>query len=1443
MLQIRGLLWDSDQPHLTPAIRDVFLGLVPCIAFFLFSPIEIWSPKSKHHVSWTSVNISRIACCITLHIINLIHVFAGLFIKSGHGTFPLLTVVTSFIMSLAYLWAIFLLWRSKRRGFVRCGIVWLFAFAVTVASIITLIVPTINEDEDDGRLPLDYYFRIGSTPFVLLLLLLCSISDHVTSPKQAVSPYEAASFPSFLAMALTNHLLLSGWQRDLTPADMFVQPDSNKSAVLEASLKKHLVTRTPDGEEKFMPVTGALCRTFGLQFLMTAVFRASRDGLEFAKPLMLKWLLSFLSTGDEAHWHGLVIVSLILSAGVASDIMTRFYTSLAVNMGIRIRSALMLTIYKKSLKMSNSSRRERTTGEIMNLMSVDTDQFRNLVDCLHSGWAAPVQILIAVLLLYWELGASGVVGVAVLVLMTPVNIWLSGRMKDSQKEQMRHKDERVKLMGEVLTGMKVIKLQAWEQAFADILTGVRIPETAHILRVVLSNSCLLFSANIAPVLVSICTFALYVLVDDRHELTPARVFFCLSLFNQIKGPISELQRLTAPLISTRVALSRMHRFFSAPDRKDYVQQKDDAVNDISMQTASLSWDAASPITAFRLSVDLNVPTGSLVAVVGAVGSGKSSLLSAMLGETELVHGCVNIASRVRQKAYVPQQAWIMHASVKQNILFGRQFDDSKYKRIIKLCELESDLILLPAGDETEIGEKGINLSGGQKQRISIARACYSDADLFLFDDPLSALDAHVAKKIFANVFSSSTGLLKDRTRVLVTNCVAVLPEVDMIHVMKNGTIAESGNYEELMSSGNEFLSHATISDTTSSTEETPTGAPLIERRKSVRELRQEVSENEEQGVLIQEEKMESGVVRMSTFLSYAKKMPVPLLIISFYVMFAACDVAANLWLSEWSDARMHNLEIDETASDVVDNKTGLSLYAGLSLSSALFLLLASVTLARSSVTAGNRFHQELLTGILRSPMSFFETTPLGRILNRYSKDLDTIDSQIFAGMSLFMTSLLQAAGAFLLICIAVPTFALPFVPLICLFLALQRFFAACMRQQRRMESTTRSLVYANLSETLSGTASIRAYGLENWFLLESESRIDINMMVTQTTYDVCVGFGVWMGTIGNLSVLFASLFSLLSKTSMDPGLTGLAVTYAFQVSSLLATFLKAVVSVELCGIALERVIEYANNQSEAEWRCANPPDHDWPDKGCIQLTNYSARYRKGMDLVLKDLSISIRSGEKVGIVGRTGAGKSTITLSLFRLIEAADGVITIDGIDTSTIGLHDLRSKLTIIPQEPVLFSGTLRRNLDPLGEKSDEELWRALKDAHLEKFASDLDAGLDHVVAEGGENLSVGERQLICLARALLRRTSILVMDEATAAVDPETDSLIQATIGTHFSCCTVLTIAHRIQSVIDSDRILVMEAGRVAEFAPPQELLRDENSIFSQLVADAGMKAKSSP
>ncbi|XP_034878240.1 multidrug resistance-associated protein 1 isoform X2 [Mirounga leonina] len=1231
-----------------------------------------------------------------------------------------------------------------------------------------------------------------------------------------------------------------------------------------------LIVKSPQ-KEREPSLFKVLYKTFGPYFLMSFLFKALHDLMMFAGPEILKLLINFVNDQKAPDWQGYFYTALLFVSACLQTLVLHQYFHICFVSGMRIKTAVIGAVYRKALVITNSARKSSTVGEIVNLMSVDAQRFMDLATYINMIWSAPLQVILALYLLWLNLGPSVLAGVAVMILMVPLNAVMAMKTKTYQVAHMKSKDNRIKLMNEILNGIKVLKLYAWELAFKDKVLAIRQEELKVLKKSAYLAAVGTFTWVCTPFLVALSTFAVYVTIDKNNILDAQKAFVSLALFNILRFPLNILPMVISSIVQASVSLKRLRIFLSheelEPDSIERRPVKDGGgANSITVKNATFTWARGDPPT--LSGITFSIPEGSLVAVVGQVGCGKSSLLSALLAEMDKVEGHVAIKGSV---AYVPQQAWIQNDSLRENILFGRQLQERYYKTVIEACALLPDLEILPSGDRTEIGEKGVNLSGGQKQRVSLARAVYCDSDIYLFDDPLSAVDAHVGKHIFENVIGPK-GMLRSKTRLLVTHSISYLPQVDVIIVMTGGKISEMGSYQELLARDGAF---AEFLRTYASTEQeraeqddgltsvsspgkevkqmengmlvtdvagkqlqrqlsnsSSYGGDVSRHRTSTAELQKAGAKNEDAWKLVEADKAQTGQVKLSVYWDYMKAIG---LFISFLSIFLfLCNhiaaLASNYWLSLWTDDPIVNGTQEHT-------KVRLSVYGALGISQGISVFGYSMAVSIGGILASRRLHLDLLQNVLRSPMSFFERTPSGNLVNRFSKELDTVDSMIPQVIKMFMGSLFNVMGACIIILLATPIAAIIIPPLGLIYFFVQRFYVASSRQLKRLESVSRSPVYSHFSETLLGVSVIRAFEEQERFIRQSDLKVDENQKAYYPSIVANRWLAVRLECVGNCIVLFAALFAVISRHSLSAGLVGLSVSYSLQVTTYLNWLVRMSSEMETNIVAVERLKEYSETEKEAPWQVQEmTPPSTWPQVGRVEFRDYGLRYRENLDLVLKHINVTIDGGEKVGIVGRTGAGKSSLTLGLFRINESAEGEIVIDDINIAKIGLHDLRFKITIIPQDPVLFSGTLRMNLDPFSQYSDEEVWTSLELAHLKDFVSALPDKLNHECAEGGENLSVGQRQLVCLARALLRKTKILVLDEATAAVDLETDDLIQSTIRTQFEDCTVLTIAHRLNTIMDYTRVIVLDKGEIRECGRPSDLLQ-QRGLFYSMAKDAGL------
>ncbi|KAG6932529.1 multidrug resistance-associated protein 1-like [Chelydra serpentina] len=1151
-------------------------------------------------------------------------------------------------------------------------------------------------------------------------------------------------------------------------------------------------------------------------------------------------MITLCENHSDLHWKGYGYAIALLAVVVLQTLVHQLYQRFNMLTAVKIKTAAVGLIYKKALSLANSSRRKYTTGEIVNLMSADAQQLMELTVNLNLLWSAPFQILMAIVFLWQELGPSVLAGVAVLVLVIPINAFVAAKVKQLRKRQMKNTDQRVKLLNEILHGIKILKLYAWEPSYQKKVVEIREREIDVLKSSGYLTTFSMLTLTCIPFMVSLATFGVYFLLDEENVLTATKVFTSISLFNILRLPLFDLPTVISAVAQTKVSLGRLEDFLYSEDLDPQdIDTNYSGNHAVGFIGASFRWEKTGPSILNNL--NMKIPEGSLVAVVGQVGSGKSSLISAILGEMNKFEGTVQRKGSV---AYVSQQAWIQNTILQENILFGSGLNRPYYERVLEACALLPDLEQLPNGDQTEIGERGVNISGGQKQRVSLARAVYSNADLYLLDDPLSAVDVHVGKHLFETLIGPS-GLLKNKTRILVTHNLTLLPQTDVIIVLEGGRIAHMGTYQELLSERANFAELLQVFSTENKSEETPQMKMSSLKRESQKgntlpqkELlghKESSSFEQTKAFSMKKENVATGSMTLSVILKYLQAFGWlwVWLTLAAYLGQNAVAIGQNLWLSTWSAAEEKNKDHTEW-KHLRNNKLGV--YGLLGFIQGLLVCYGAYVLTRGSLCASRTLHNHMLANVLHLPLQYFETNPVGQIINRFTKDMFIVDLRFHYYLRTWLNCTLDVIGTILIIMSASPLFILVVIPLGYLYFIIQRYYIASSRQIRRLAGASHSPVISHFSETLLGLSTIRAFGHQERFVRQNKDVVNENLVCFYNNVISNRWLAVRLEFLGNLMVFFAALFAVLAGNTMNSSTVGLSISYALNITQTLNFWVRKACEIETNGVSIERVCEYEKMDKEAPWIMSKRPPMGWPNKGIIEFINYQARYRTDLGLALQDVSFQTHSKEKVGIVGRTGAGKSTLTNCLFRIIERAGGKIIIDGIDISTIGLHDLRGNLNIIPQDPVLFSGTLQSNLDPIGKYSDHELWEAVELCDLKNFVQSLPKKLLHEISEGGENLSVGQRQLVCLARALLRKTKILILDEATASVDMETDNLVQSTIRKEFHNCTVLTIAHRLHTIMDSERVLVLGSGRIIEFDTPHNLLLQQG-VFSKMVSEAGI------
>ncbi|RHN65540.1 putative xenobiotic-transporting ATPase [Medicago truncatula] len=1246
-----------------------------------------------------------------------------------------------------------------------------------------------------------------------------------------VCPEMRASFLSRLSFGWITPLMKQGYRKPITEKDVWKLDKWDQTDTLSEKFQKCWVSEFQSSNPWLLR---ALNNSLGKRFWFGGIYKIGYDLSQLVAPILLNHLLDSMQNGDPS-WIGYVCAfSIFVGVSVGILCETQYFQNV-MRVGFRLRSTLVAAIFRKSLRLTHESRKKFSYGKLMNMIATDANALQQICQQLHGLWSAPFRIIIAMVLLYQQLGVASLVGSLMLVLIIPLQTFVIGKMKKLTKEGLQQTDKRVGLMNEILSTMDTVKCYAWETSFQSRIQSIRHEELSWFRKAYLLYALNSFILNSIPVLVTVTSFGMFTLLGG--ELTPARAFTSLSLFTVLRSPLNSLPNLLNQVANANVSLQRLEELFLAEERN--LKQNPPIVPGlpaISIKNGYFSWDPKEEKKPTLSNINVEIPVGSLVAIIGGTGEGKTSLISAMLGELPLVSdGNATIRGTA---AYVPQISWIYNATVRDNILFGSNFDHGRYLKAIDVTSLEHDLNFLPGRDFTEIGERGINISGGQKQRVSLARAVYSNSDVYIFDDPLSALDAHIAQEVFRNCIKEG---LQGKTRVLVTNQLHFLPQVDKIILVSEGMIKEQGTFEELLKCGPLFqklMENAGKMEQEVDGQDTNDVLPLDNG--TIVELANDLSYGKkgkfQKSVLVKQEERETGVVSWKVLMRYTSALGgiwVVSILLACYTLTEALRISSSTWLSVWTSQ-------DSTAA----SRAGyfLFIYAIFSFGQVSVALANSYWLITASLRAAKRLHDAMLDKVLRAPMIFFQTNPVGRMINRFAKDTGDIDSNVYNLVNIVLGQLWQLLSTFVLIG-TVSTISLwAIMPLLIFFYVAYIYYQSTSREVKRMDSITRSPVYAHFGESMNGVSSIRAYKAYDRILHDNGKFMDNNIRFTLANISTNRWLTIRLESLGGLMIWLIATFAVLQNArSENPTLVastmGLLLSYTLNITSIMSSTLRQASKAENSLNSVERVGTYIDLEAEGQSIIeTNRPPPGWPTKGSIEFENVVLSYRPELPPVLHGLSFVVSSMEKIGVVGRTGAGKSSMLNALFRIVELQSGRIIIDGCDISTFGLADLRRVLTIIPQSPVLFSGTVRFNLDPFNEYNDVDIWEALERAHMKDVIRRNQFGLDAQVSEGGDNFSVGQRQLLSLARALLRRSKVLVLDEATASVDVRTDALIQKTIRQEFNSCTMLIIAHRLNTVVDCNRILLLDAGKVLEYNSPKELLQNEETAFYKMVQSTG-------
>eukprot|EP00941_MAST-03F_sp_MAST-3F-sp1_P004878 g4878.t1 len=1315
--------------------------------------------------------------------------------------------------------------------------------------------------------------------------------NHPSKYSRQPSPYDSASWLSKFLFLFVRPLLQRGYKSPLEDEDLDDVPQHDHASVVFEKVSRAWKKEILSGRNSYWH---ALYSANVVEFYSGGWWTLLESVTRILQPVILGFLLRWFAVDDNNREivEGLLYaVALIAVAAFQIIVHHRLYY-FTMRGGWNARQATCAIVNAKLLRLHSSSLRAATSGKVVNIVSNDVLRFDTFFTRLHFGWSAPFDIIVITFLLHFQIGWYATTAcVGFIFCLLPIQLYFSKRFGYRRKVTASHTDKRVLITSEVFAGILSVKASAWEIPFVKMIDFIRRKETSSIFKSMSMkaiNAAINFST---PYVAMLIAFTVYTTVED-DDLTVERIFSTMALVHVLR--ISLGKNLSAWLESfpeCLAAVGRIRSFLLLPERKDKDDMNknyEDEVIDkkkkekkskiiLDMKNLSFTWNVVyqknNEIAINNIS--LQVSRGELCIVSGPTGCGKSALLQAILGELECQNNVSmsqnhqNIKKTERSTwliengkkctiAYASQKSWIRAGSVRDNIIWTHPFDLDWYNTVVDACSLREDFTQLPNGDKTEIGERGVNLSGGQKARLGLARAIYAKADLLLLDDPLAACDPSVGSTIFKQAIIGLLGQQQSAC-ILVTHQIHLLPQSDIVVAMSNGGIIDGvGPYKELLEQGLTF--DFGVSDFKSSTPRlkgrsvsmSSVGSDiseisLHEKETSEKETTEKNGKSKNTNALVVAEERVKGVVASSTYRHYLQSGGITSFIIltTLFIGGQSLALLADFWLKLWAEAAPEEQEEKDIGSKFF-------IFAVLTGCATITAFLRSFLFFSVTLQASTSAHNKALRRVLGSPLSFFSANPLGRILNKFSSDLGQVDELLPSVLFDCFESLMLCIGAAALCCIAVPWLILMMFPICYILLKLRQFFVASSRELKRLESLTKSPIFVAFSNNLDGLLTIRAFNCEEYSQSTFLDHLETNGRCWYAWLLVNRWVGVNLDIVSFAVLSMTTLLGVILSESVDAGMLGFAVTYAIQLSGVFQYTVRLSAKAETMMTSFERLSAYAKLPCEPGSSLGNEKNskHSKPKmqhcQGAIEFDNVSVRYRKDLPPVLKEITTKWNAGEKIGIVGRTGSGKSTLALSLCRLNEIYKGILRIDGVDTSTLQLSELRRLIGFIPQDPIMFTGTLRFNLDPFNACSDQEIWNALESVGLSKNRffdkreneSDDVVGLDMLIQEGGSNLSIGQRQSISMARAILRDAKIYVLDEATASVDYALDGLIQKLIRKVFVDKTVVTIAHRIKTIQDSDRIVVVDNGHIVETGSPETLLKKKNGHFSSLVHASTLK-----
>ncbi|QCE06576.1 ABC transporter C family member 14-like [Vigna unguiculata] len=1404
--------------------------------------------------AWFKLTLTATALLTILYTVACILVFVSSTNqpwKQTDGLFWLLQAITQLVL-------VVLIVHEKRFEAVAhplsLRIYWIANFIVVSLFTASGVIRLVSAGVEDGK---HFSFMVDDTvSFISLplsLFLLCVavkgftgiVSGEETEPlideetklheKSNLTGFSSASAVSKAFWIWINPLLNKGYKSPLKIDEIpYLSPQhraERMSVIFESKWPK-------SDERSKHPVRTTLLRCFWRDIAFTAFLAVIRLSVMFVGPVLIQSFVDFTAGKGSSVYEGYYLVLILLCAKFVEVLTTHHFNFNSQKLGMLIRCTLITSLYKKGLRLTGSARQDHGVGPIVNYMAVDTQQLSDMMLQLHAVWMMPFQVGIGLFLLYNCLGASVITATIGLLCIIAFAVVANRRNKYFQFNSMMCRDSRMKAVNELLNYMRVIKFQAWEEHFNGRILDFRKSEFEWLSKFMHSICSVIIVLWSTPLLISTLTFATALFLGVR--LDAGTVFTTTTVFKILQEPIRTFPQSMISLSQALVSLGRLDRYMSSRELSDDSVEREEGCGGriaVQVRDGTFSWDDDGQLQDLK-NINLEINKGEITAIVGTVGSGKSSLLASILGEMHKNSGKIQVCGST---AYVAQTSWIQNGTIEENILFGLPMNRQKYNEVIRVCSLEKDLEMMEHGDQTEIGERGINLSGGQKQRIQLARAVYQDSDIYLLDDVFSAVDAHTGTEIFKECVRGS---LKGKTIILVTHQVDFLHNVDLIVVMRDGQIVQSGKYDDLLASGMDFSALVAAHETSMELVEQGAVVPgenlnqPIKSPKAGSKNRQANGESNsldqpksgnESSKLIKEEERETGKVSFRIYKLYCTEAFGWWGIggvIFLSVLWQASMMASDYWLA---------YETSEEHAQFFNPSVFISIYGIIAVVSVILIVLRSYAVMVLGLKTAQIFFTQILHSILHAPMSFFDTTPSGRILSRASTDQTNVDIFIPLFLNFVVAMYITVISIFIITCQNSWPTAFLLIPLAWLNIWYRGYFLASSRELTRLDSITKAPVIHHFSESISGVMTIRAFKKQKEFCLENIKRVNSNLRMDFHNFSSNAWLGFRLELLGSIVFCFSAMFMIMLPSNIiKPENVGLSLSYGLSLNAVMFWAIYMSCFIENKLVSVERIKQFTNIPSEATWRNKDlVPPANWPGQGNVDIKDLQVRYRPNTPLVLKGITLRINGGEKVGVVGRTGSGKSTLIQVFFRLVEPTGGKIIIDGIDISILGLHDLRSRFGIIPQEPVLFEGTVRSNIDPTGQYTDEEIWKSLERCQLKEAVASKPEKLDSSVVDNGDNWSVGQRQLLCLGRVMLKQSRLLFMDEATASVDSQTDAVIQKIIREDFASRTIISIAHRIPTVMDCDRILVVDAGRAKEFDSPANLVQ-RPSLFVALVQE---------